>query len=251
MANESHAAPTIKALTFDVFGTVVDWHGSVAREVRTLAAAKGLRVNAVKFTRAWRAGYKPAMDRVRSGDLPWTKIDVLHRMILDDVLTQFKIADALTEEEKVHLNRVWHRLKPWPDTVRGLKRLKQRHIIATLSNGNTGLLVNMARNAGLPWDCVFSSETFRHYKPDPETYLGAADLLDLQPSEVMMVASHKHDLRAAAGYGLKTAFIKRPHELGRNNNPDLSSEPEFTFNADNFLDLADQLDAASGLSRPQ
>ncbi|HET7157476.1 MAG TPA: haloacid dehalogenase type II [Burkholderiales bacterium] len=241
---------TIKALTFDVFGTVVDWHGSVAREVRALAAAKGLRVNAVKFTRAWRAGYRPAMDRVRSGDLPWTKIDVLHRMILDDLLIQFKLNDALSEEEKINLNLVWHRLKPWPDTVRGLKRLKQRYIIATLSNGNTGLLVNMARYAGLPWDCVFSSETFHHYKPDPETYLGAADLLDLKPEEVMMVASHKHDLRAAARCGLKTAFIKRPHELGRNNNPDLASEADFTFNADSFIDLADQLDAASSIAPP-
>jgi 2-haloacid dehalogenase len=231
----------IKALTFDVFGTVVDWHGSVAREVRALAKEKGLRVNAVKFTKAWRAGYRPAMDRVRSGELPWTKIDVLHRMILDELLAQFKIADALTEDEKAHLNRVWHRLKPWPDAPRGLKRLKSRYIIATLSNGNTGLLVNMAKNGGLPWDVIFSSETFRHFKPDPETYLGAADLLDLEPGEVMMVASHKHDLRAAAKNGLKTAFIKRPHEYGRNNNPDLASEAEFTCNADDFLDLATQL----------
>jgi 2-haloacid dehalogenase len=233
----------IKALTFDVFGTVVDWHGSVAREMRELAAKKGLRVNAVKFTKAWRAGYRPAMDRVRSGELPWMKIDVLHRMILDELLVQSKIADALSEQEKVDLNRVWHRLKPWPDAPRGLKRLKQRYIIATLSNGNTGLLVNMAKQGGLPWDCVFSSETFHHYKPDPETYLGAADLLDLQPTQVMMVAAHKHDLRSAAKHGLKTAFIKRPHEYGRNNNPDLAAEPEFTINADNFVDLADQLGA--------
>jgi len=233
----------VKALTFDVFGTVVDWHGSVAREMRALAAAKGVRVNAVKFAKAWRAGYKPAMDRVRSGELPWTKIDVLHRMILDDILPKFKLGDALAESEKADLNKVWHRLKPWPDSPRGLKRLKRRYIIATLSNGNTGLLVNMAKNGDLPWDCVFSSETFHHYKPDPETYLGAAELLDLRPEQVMMVASHKHDLRNAAKYGLKTAFIKRPHELGRNNNPDLASEPDFTVNAENFLDLADQLGA--------
>ena len=233
----------VKALTFDVFGTVVDWHGSVAREVRALAAAKGLRVSAVKFTKAWRAGYRPAMDRVRSGDLPWTKIDVLHRMILDELLVKFKIADALSEEEKVDLNLVWHRLKPWPDAPRGLKRLKKRYIIATLSNGNTGLLVNMAKLGGLPWDCVFSSETFRHFKPDPEMYLGAADALDLKPEQVMMGASHKHDLRAAAKHGLKTAFIKRPHEYGRNNNPDLESEAEFTINAESFIDLADQLRA--------
>lgn len=233
----------IRALTFDVFGTVVDWHGSVAREVRALAKAKGLRVNAVKFTEGWRAGYRPAMDKVRSGELPWTKIDVLHRMILDGLLAQFKIADALTEEEKVDLNLVWHRLKPWPDAPRGIKRLKKRYIVATLSNGNTGLLVNMAKRADLSWDCVFSSETFRHFKPDPEMYLGAADALDLKPGQVLMVASHKHDLRSAAKYGLKTAFIKRPHEYGRNKNPDLMSEPEFTYNADDFLDLAQQLGA--------
>jgi 2-haloacid dehalogenase len=233
----------IRALTFDVFGTVVDWHGSVAREVRALAKAKGLRVNAVKFTEAWRAGYRPAMDKVRNGELPWTKIDVLHRMILDDLLAQFKIADALTEEEKAHLNLVWHRLKPWPDSSRGIKRLKKRYIVATLSNGNTGLLVNMAKQADLAWDCVFSSETFRHFKPDPEMYLGAADALDLKPEQVVMVASHKHDLRSAAKYGLKTAFIKRPHEYGRNKNPDLASEAEFTYNAENFLDLAEQLGA--------
>ena len=231
----------IKALTFDVFGTVVDWHGSVAREVRALAAAKGLRLNAVKFTKAWRAGYRPAMDKVRSGELPWTKIDVLHRMILDEVLRDLRLTDALTEDEKTHLNRVWHRLKPWPDAPRGLKRLKTRYIIATLSNGNTGLLVNLAKHGGLPWDCVFSSETFHHYKPDPEMYLGAADALDLEPGQVMMVASHKHDLRAAAKYGLKTAFIKRPHEYGRSSNPDLAPETEFTINADDFLDLASQL----------
>ncbi len=229
-----------KALVFDVFGTVVDWHGSVAREVRELARLKGLRVNAVKFAKAWRAGYRPAMDRVRRGEALFEKIDVIHRAILEDVLKQFKVA-TLTEEEKSHLNRVWHRLKPWPDSVRGLKRLKARFIIATLSNGNTGLLVNMAKHGGLPWDCIFSSDTFQHFKPDPEMYLGAADRLDLKPEEVMMVAAHKADLRAAAQCGLKTAFVKRPHEYGRNNNPDLASEAEFTINAESFLDLADQI----------
>ena len=235
----TQAAET-KALVFDVFGTVVDWHGSVAREVRGLAKARGLRVNAVKFARAWRAGYRPAMDRVLRGEAPFEKIDVIHLAILEDVLKQFKIA-TLSEEEKTHLNLVWHRLKPWPDTVRGLKRLKSKFIIATLSNGNTGLLVNMAKHAGLPWDCVFSSDTFKLFKPDPGMYLGAADRLDLRPAEVMMVAAHKADLRAAAQQGLKTAFVKRPHEHGRNNNRDLTSEPDFTINAESFLDLADQL----------
>jgi 2-haloacid dehalogenase len=229
-----------KALVFDVFGTVVDWHGSVAREVRELARAKGLRINAVKFAKAWRAGYRPAMDRVRRGEAPFEKIDVIHRAILEDVLRQFRVT-TLAEDEKARLNLVWHRLKPWPDAVRGLKRLKSKHIIATLSNGNTGLLVDMAKHGGLPWDCVFSSDTFKLFKPDPGMYLGAADRLDLKPSEVMMVAAHKPDLRAAAQQGLKTAFVKRPHEHGRNNNPDLASETEFTINAESFLDLADQM----------
>ena len=229
-----------KALVFDVFGTVVDWHGSVAREVRELARAKGLRINSVKFAKAWRAGYRPAMDRVRRGEAPFEKIDAIHRAILEEVLAKFKISD-LAEAEKAHLNLVWHRLKPWPDSPRGLKRLKSKFIIATLSNGNTSLLVNMAKNGGLPWDCVFSSDTFNLFKPDPGMYLGAADRLDLKPSEVMMVAAHKPDLRAAAQQGLKTAFVKRPHEHGRNNNPDLASEPDFTVNAESFLDLADQL----------
>ena len=229
-----------KALVFDVFGTVVDWHGSVAREVRELARAKGLRINAIKFAKAWRAGYRPAMDRVRRGEAPFEKIDVIHRAILEDVLRQFRVT-TLAEDEKARLNLVWHRLKPWPDAVRGLKRLKSKHIIATLSNGNTGLLVDMAKHGGLPWDCVFSSDTFKLFKPDPGMYLGAADRLDLKPSEVMMVAAHKPDLRAAAQQGLKTAFVKRPHEHGRNNNPDLASETEFTINAESFLDLADQM----------
>jgi len=234
-------ASGVKALVFDVFGTVVDWHGSVAREVRALARTKGLRVNAAKFAKAWRAGYRPAMDRVLRGEAPFEKIDVIHRAILEDVLKQFKIA-TLTDEEKAHLNLVWHRLKPWPDSARGLKRLKSKFIIATLSNGNTRLLVDMARHGGLPWDCVFSSDTFKLFKPDPGMYLGAAGMLDVKPAEVMMVAAHKADLRAAAQCGLKTAFVKRPHEYGRNSNPDLASEAEFTINAESFLDLADHLD---------
>ena len=233
-------ADGVKALVFDVFGTVVDWHGSVAREVRGLAQEKGLRVNAVKFAKAWRAGYRPAMDRVMHGETPFQKIDAIHRAILEEVLAKFRIT-TLSEDEKAYLNLVWHRLKPWPDSVRGLKRLKSKFIIGTLSNGNTSLLVNMAKHGGLPWDVVFSSDTFNLFKPDPGMYLGAADRLDLKPAEVMMVAAHKHDLRAAARQGLKTAFVKRPLEHGRAGTPDLASEPEFTINAESFLDLADQL----------
>ena len=232
----------VKALTFDVFGTVVDWRGSIAREVRRLAREKGLRVNAVKFADAWRAGYRPAMNRVGSGELPWIRIDDLHRMILDDILVKFKIT-TLTETEKGRLNYAWHRLKPWPDSVRGLKRLKRKFTIATLSNGNVALLNNMAKNAGLPWDLILSAEIFHHYKPDPETYLGAAHILGLKPEEVMMVAAHKSDLQHAAKSGLKTALVLRPLEFGKGKHPDLNFDPAFDINATDFIDLANQLDA--------
>jgi 2-haloacid dehalogenase len=232
----------VKALTFDVFGTVVDWRGSIAREMRDIARDKKLRVNAVKFADAWRAGYRPAMNRVSRGELPWTKIDDLHRIILDDILAKFKIT-SLSEDEKVNLNRAWHRLKPWPDSVRGLKRLKKKFTIATLSNGNVALLNNMAKNAGLPWDLILSAEIFHHYKPDPEAYLGAADILGLKPSEVMMVAAHKDDLRHAAQQGLRTALVLRPNEYGKGKHPDLSAEPAFDINASDFNNLAEQLGA--------
>jgi 2-haloacid dehalogenase len=232
----------VKALTFDVFGTVVDWRGSIAREVRAFAQEKKLRVNASKFADAWRSGYRPAMNRVANGELPWTKIDVLHRMILDDVLIKFRVT-ALSEAEKVQLNRVWHRLKPWPDTVRGLKLLKKKFTISTLSNGNVALLNNMAKNAGLPWDLILSAEIFHHYKPDPEVYLGAADILGLQPHEIMMVAAHKDDLRAAARQGLHTALVLRPNEYGKGRHPDLTPDQAFDINAEDFVDLAAQLGA--------
>ena len=237
-----NALDNVKALTFDVFGTVVDWRGSIAREARALAQAKGLRLNAAKFADAWRAGYRPAMDRVGRGELPWTKIDDLHRMILDDILAKFKIT-SLSEDEKADLNRAWHRLKPWSDSVRGLKRLKKKFTISTLSNGNVALLNNMAKNAGLPWDLILSAEIFHHYKPDPEVYLGAAAILGLQPHEVMMVAAHKEDLRAAARQGLRTALVLRPNEYGKGRHPDLSPEPAFDINAEDFGDLATQLGA--------
>lgn len=232
----------VRALTFDVFGTVVDWRGSIAREMRALAKEKGLRVNAVRFADAWRGGYRPAMNRVASGELPWTKIDDLHRAILDEILVKFKIT-SLSETERADVNRAWHRLKPWPDSVRGLKRLKKRYTIATLSNGNVALLNNMAKHAGLPWDLILSAEIFHHYKPDPEAYLGAADILSLKPAEVMMVAAHKDDLRHAANQGLRTALVLRPNEYGKGRHPDLSPEPAFDVNAKDFNDLADQLGA--------
>jgi len=232
--------PTPKALVFDVFGTVVDWRGSLIREGRLLGRRKKLDVDWAAFADAWRAGYRPAMARVRSGELPWTKIDDLHRMILDALLAKFGIR-GLTEQEIVHLNHAWHRLKPWPDARAGLGKLKRRHVLATLSNGNVALLVNMARHAGLPWDCILSAEVVRHYKPDPETYLGAADLLGVRPGELMMVAAHKDDLRAARACGLQTAFVARAREYGPAATPDVSRDPAFDVHARDFNDLARQL----------
>ena len=187
----------INALVFDVFGTVVDWRMSIAREGKALARRKDItHVDWLEFADEWRAGYGPSMNRVRQGELPWTRIDDLHRMILDELLNKYGI-EGLTEDEKRDFNKAWHRLDPWPDSLAGLTRIKQRYIIATLSNGNVGLLTNMAKYGSLPWDCILSAELVRHYKPDPETYLMAADILGLKPSEVLMTAAHKDDLKAA------------------------------------------------------
>ncbi|MEW6687897.1 MAG: haloacid dehalogenase type II [Pseudomonadota bacterium] len=230
----------VRALVFDVFGTVVDWRGSILRECRALGRARRIAADWEAFADAWRAGYRPAMARVRSGELPWMSIDQLHRMILDELLARFDVV-GLTEPEVDHLNRAWHRLDPWPDARRGLALLKRRYVIGTLSNGNMALLVDMAKRARLPWDCVLSAELFRHYKPDPESYLGAAALLGLEPAEVMMVAAHKDDLRAAAACGLATAFVRRPREHGPKVKPDLAPERDFDVNARDFVDLARKL----------
>ncbi|MFZ9256202.1 MAG: haloacid dehalogenase type II [Burkholderiaceae bacterium] len=224
-----------KVLAFDVFGTVVDWHGSIWREAEALIPG----VDGNRFASAWRAGYKPAMDEVRSGQRGWTKIDDLHRIILDRVLKDFDI--ALDEQKRRTLNRAWHRLNPWPDTVEGMHRLKSRFMLTSLSNGNLGLLANMAKHAALPWDLILSAEVFHHYKPDPETYLGVADIFELQPDQVMLVAAHEDDLDAAKACGLQTAFIRREHEYG----PDILMKygdlTRFTYSANDLHDLAAQL----------
>ena len=228
----------INALVFDVFGTVVDWRMSIAREGKALARRKDItHVDWLEFADEWRAGYGPSMNRVRQGELPWTRIDDLHRMILDELLIKYGI-EGLTEDEKRDFNKAWHRLDPWPDSPPGLTRLKQRYIIATLSNGNVGLLTNMAKYGGLPWDCILSAELVRHYKPDPETYLMAADMLGLDPSEVMMTAAHKDDLKAARAQGLKTAFVSRPLEHGPHHEIDTSPEDWIDVIANDIEDLA-------------
>jgi 2-haloacid dehalogenase len=230
----------VKALAFDVFGTVVDWRGSLIAEGRRLGRRKRIKADWAEFADAWRAGYRPAMDRVRRGELGWTKIDDLHRMILDDLIPRFGLT-SLTEAERVDLNLAWHRLTPWRDSVAGLKRLKRRYVLATMSNGNVALLVNMAKRAGLPWDTVLSAEIAGHYKPDPEAYLSVPRLLGIAPAEVLMVAAHKDDLDGAARAGLRTAFVARPLEFGDPAFKDVAPEPRFGVNAKDFLDLARQL----------
>jgi 2-haloacid dehalogenase len=231
---------SVKALTFDVFGTVVDWRGSIIRECTSFGAEHGISADWAAFADAWRGGYGPSMDRVRKGELPWTNIDTLHRIILGELLVKFGMT-GLSEADKEHLNRVWHRLLPWPDSVSGLTRLRRRFTLATLSNGNVALLTNMAKHAGLPWDCILSAELMKHYKPDPEAYLGAAALLGLQPHEVMMVAAHKGDLRAAQAAGLQAAFVPRPLEHGPERTVDITPDPAFTVHASDFNDLAAKL----------
>jgi 2-haloacid dehalogenase len=233
---------SVKALVFDTFGTVVDWRTSVTKEVEGLAKRKGLSVDGAKFADAWRAGYGPSMNRVRTGELPWTKLDRLHRMTLDQILIDFDIK-GLSEIETDTLNRAWHRLRPWPDAVAGLTRLKKRFIIAPLSNGNISLMTDMAKHSGLPWDCILGAELARHYKPDREVYQSAADILDLSPPEIMMVAAHSGDLRAAKDVGLRTAFVTRPLEYGPNGKPDLKAAIPVDISARDFNDLASQMGA--------
>lgn len=232
--------PEIKALAFDVFGTVVDYRSTIMREGKHLNDALGLTVDWAAFADVWRGRYRPSMDRVRRGELPWTNLDALHRMSLDELLVEFEIS-GLSEERKQHLNLVWHPLDPWGDSVAGLERLKTRFVLSTLSNGNVALLVDMAKSARLPWDVILSAELVRAYKPDPEVYRMVPDFLAVAPEEAMMVAAHQNDLRAAAELGFRTAFVMRPLEHGPDAVPDLSADPSFDLVATDLVDLARQL----------
>ncbi len=232
----------VEALVFDVFGTVVDWRGSIIAEGQEFGRVRGIDVDWGAFAGAWRAMYAPSMNRVRRGEIPWHNLDALHRMSLDDLLIRFGIA-GLSDEEKDHLNRVWHRLNPWPDAVAGLTRLRAGHVLATLSNGNVALLTNMAKRAGLPWDCILSAELFRAYKPDAVVYESAAALLGHSPDKVMMVAAHPNDLRAARDRGLRTAYVYRPLEFGPERKPEFDADPSFDVVATDFIDLASKLGA--------
>jgi 2-haloacid dehalogenase len=240
----SQVSTTVKALVFDTFGTIVDWRSSVIEEGVAWGKAKGLHINWADFADRWRLGYVPAMDKVRKGEIPWTRLDDLHRMILDNLLKEFGIRN-LTEQETVSWAYVWRRLKPWPDSVEGLTRLKKKYVIAPLSNGNIALMANMAKFGGLPWDAILGAELVKHYKPDNEVYLSAPYFLGLKPEEVMMCAAHASDLEAARRNGLRTAFIARPNEFGDGSAgvTDKVKPGDFDIVSASAVDLARQMGA--------
>jgi len=234
------ARSEIKALVFDVFGTVVDWRTSIACEAEAALAPKGHALDWLGFADSWRAKYQPAMEQVRSGGRGYVRLDILHRENLLQVLEETGVS-GLSEDGIDHLNRAWHRLDPWPDCVEGLTRLKSTYIIATMSNGNVALMVNMAKHAGLPWDMILGAEPAQSYKPTPKTYLTGPDWLGLEPGEVLMCAAHNGDLLAARDCGLKTAFIARPTEYGPNQKVDFKAEHDFDYITEDMNDLASQL----------
>jgi len=227
----------VQAILFDVFGTVVDWRGSLIAELSEWGAARGIGADWTGLVDTWRGAYAPSMDRVRRGELPWTKLDDLHMATLREIGPQFGLV-GLPDADMEWVNRGWHRLRPWPDSVPGLRALHPRYILGPLSNGNVSLLVDMARGAGLPWDVILGAEVSGHYKPDPETYLGACRMLSLQPEQVMLCAAHNYDLVAAQGLGLRTAFVPRPTEYGPLQVRDFGPEGEWDVVASDMEDFA-------------
>ena len=234
---------SVKAILFDTFGTVVDWRGSLIADLGGWGSARGLDVDWPGLVDAWRQAYAPSMDKVRRGELPWTNLDALQRTSLAELGPRFGLPASLSDDDREHIVHGWHRLDPWPDAIPGLTRLRRRFVIGPLSNGNVALLVNMAKRAGLPWDMVFATELFRHYKPDPETYLGAAALLSLPPGEVMMAAAHNSDLAAARAVGLRTAFFPRLTEYGPLQSRDFAADSEWDVVAVDIEDLATRMGA--------
>jgi 2-haloacid dehalogenase len=228
------------AIVFDTFGTVVDWRGSLIAELTAFGRERGISADWTALVDAWRGAYHPSMDRVRKGEQPWTTLDNLHRASLDRLVAEFGIK-GLSEADLKHINLGWHRLKPWPDAVPGLTRLKRKFIIGPLSNGNVALLTKMAKNAGIPWDVVFGSDLFGHFKPDPETYFGVAKLLDLEPGEVMLGAAHNNDLANARKCGLMTGFFARPTEYGPHQKRDFAADQEWDVVATDLEDMATKL----------
>jgi 2-haloacid dehalogenase len=234
------AKDNVQALLFDVFGTVVDWRSSLREEMSRFGAERNIDADWAAFADDWRRLYQPAMEEVRAGRRPWTILDVLHRESLDKLAPKYGLA-GLSEPDMCRINAMWHRLEPWPDTVAGLMRLKSRYIIGTLSNGNVGLLTRMAKHGGLPWDVILGAETARAYKPLPQAYLASAELLNLAPLHVMLVAAHNGDLAAAAACGLRTAFVARPTEHGPHQKRDFQADQAWDVVTDSFINLADAM----------
>ena len=232
----------VQAILFDVFGTVVDWRGSLIGELSAWGAERGIGADWTGLVDTWRGAYAPSMDRVRRGELPWTKLDALHMATLREIGPRFGLV-GVSDADLDWVNRGWHRLRPWPDSVPGLRALHSRYILGPLSNGNVSLLVDMARGAGLPWDVILGAEVFGHYKPDPETYLGACRLLSLEPGQVMLCAAHNHDLAAAQHLGLRTAFVPRLTEYGPLQVRDFGPEGEWDVVAADMEDFAGRMAA--------
>lgn len=231
---------TIKALLFDVFGTVVDWRTSIRDDLNEYFEPLGISRDWEAFAQDWRALYQPAMEEVRNGQRGYVRLDILHRESLDSLLPAYEL-DELNDGQRDHVNRVWHRLNPWDDVLPGLLRLKPHFILATLSNGNIELMVNMARHAQLPWDMILGSEVAQSYKPEPRTYLMSMEMLGLEPAQCLMVAAHNGDLRQAASLGMKTAFIGRPNEYGNRQTVDFTASAAWDFDCPSMIELADEL----------
>lgn len=230
----------VRALVFDTFGSVVDWRGSIIRDLAKWGRENHVHADWGGLADQWRGLYQPQMEKVRTGERSWVNLDTLHRESLDTLLPKFGLG-CLTEEQKRHVNNVWHRLDAWPDAISGLSRLKSHYIIGSLSNGNVSLLTEMAKHAGIPWDVILSTEWFRCYKPQPESYANACRILGLEPHQVMMCAAHNDDLLAAKAVGLRTAFWPRPTEYGPEQQKDMRAEHDWDVVATDIRDLANQL----------
>ena len=231
---------SVKAILFDVFGTTVDWRSSIIVELEQFGDENGLSANWERMADKCRAGFRDLQGKITRGERDWITMDEIHREILDGLLRDLGV-DELPEGKVAHLNRAWHRLKPWPDTVEGLTLMKRERIVGTLSNGNLSLLVSLAKRGGLPWDCVLSTGMFGTYKPNPEVYLGAVKMLDTAPGEVMMVAAHAYDVDGASEAGLKTAYVFRPDEFGPGKGEDPGDTSRFNIVASSFVELAKRL----------
>ncbi len=227
---------------FDVFGTVVDWRTSIRDDMDAFFSPLGIERDWEAFAQDWRAKYQPAMERVRSGSREYVRLDELHRENLDELLVDYQL-EHLDEAQRDHINRTWHRLVPWKDTIPGLVRLQRQYLLTTLSNGNIALMANLAKNSGLPWDAILGAEVTRSYKPDPVTYTRSMDIMALEPAECLMVAAHNYDLKVARSLGMKTAFVARPTEYGDRQKGDFKADEEWDICCASMIELAQQLEA--------